>query len=88
MPVQKASDLSSQSGSVQQLTHGAGIVEEFPLQLCGQGNATLAEEEEHILRCLGAALIMQWNRRLDPAPKREGCFGNYSLAIARYPRAR
>jgi len=37
MPVQKASDLSSQSGSVQQLTHGAGIVEEFPLQLCGQG---------------------------------------------------
>jgi hypothetical protein len=22
---------------------------------------TLAEEEEHILRCLGAALIMQWN---------------------------
>jgi hypothetical protein len=24
--------------------------------------ATLAAEEEHILRCLGAALIMQWNR--------------------------
>ena len=23
--------------------------------------ATLAAEEEHILRCLGAALIMQWN---------------------------
>jgi hypothetical protein len=23
--------------------------------------ATLTEEEEHILRCLGAALIMQWN---------------------------
>lgn len=23
--------------------------------------AALAEEEEHILRCLGAALIMQWN---------------------------
>lgn len=23
--------------------------------------AKLAEEEEHILRCLGAALIMQWN---------------------------
>lgn len=22
---------------------------------------TLAEEEEHVLRCLGAALIMQWN---------------------------
>jgi hypothetical protein len=25
------------------------------------GEATLAAEEEHILRCLGAALIMQWN---------------------------
>ena len=24
-------------------------------------NATLAAEEEHILQCLGAALIMQWN---------------------------
>src|SRR5438552_1506523 len=24
-------------------------------------DATLAGEEEHILRCLGAALIMQWN---------------------------
>jgi hypothetical protein len=24
-------------------------------------DATLAEDEEHILRCLGAALIMQWN---------------------------
>src|SRR5258708_400095 len=24
-------------------------------------DATLAAEEEHILRCLGAALIMQWN---------------------------
>ena len=23
--------------------------------------AALAEEEEHILRCLGAAVIMQWN---------------------------
>jgi hypothetical protein len=23
--------------------------------------ATLADEEEHVLRCLGAALIMQWN---------------------------
>ena len=23
--------------------------------------ATLAKEEEHILRCLGAAVIMQWN---------------------------
>jgi hypothetical protein len=25
------------------------------------GEAILAAEEEHILRCLGAALIMQWN---------------------------
>jgi hypothetical protein len=24
-------------------------------------DTTLADEEEHILRCLGAALIMQWN---------------------------
>lgn len=27
----------------------------------GAGSPTLAAEEEHILRCLGAALIMQWN---------------------------
>ena len=25
------------------------------------GGVTLADEEEHILRCLGAAVIMQWN---------------------------
>ena len=25
------------------------------------GSASLAADEEHILRCLGAALIMQWN---------------------------
>lgn len=25
------------------------------------GTTTLADEEEHVLRCLGAALIMQWN---------------------------
>jgi len=25
------------------------------------GGVTLAKEEEHILRCLGAALILQWN---------------------------
>jgi hypothetical protein len=25
------------------------------------GSVTLAKEEEHILRCLGAALILQWN---------------------------
>jgi hypothetical protein len=28
----------------------------------GASDATSAAEEEHILRCLGAALIMQWNR--------------------------
>lgn len=27
----------------------------------GADSLTLAAEEEHILRCLGAALIMQWN---------------------------
>jgi len=27
----------------------------------GAGETTLAAEEEHVLRCLGAALIMQWN---------------------------
>ena len=27
----------------------------------GVCTATLAAEEEHVLRCLGAALIMQWN---------------------------
>jgi hypothetical protein len=26
----------------------------------GSGDALLAQKEEHILRCLGAALIMQW----------------------------
>jgi len=26
-----------------------------------EGGVTLEKEEEHILRCLGAALIMQWN---------------------------
>jgi hypothetical protein len=25
------------------------------------GRAALADEEEHVLRCLGAAVIMQWN---------------------------
>jgi hypothetical protein len=29
-------------------------------QTRGSGEALLAEDEEHILRCLGAALIMQW----------------------------
>ena len=41
--------------------------------------ATLAEEEEHVLRCLGAALIMQWNT-LPTKLRRElfdnaGCMG-------------
>src|SRR5437899_1785923 len=37
MLVQKASDLSSESSSLQQLAHGAGIVEELSLQLRRQG---------------------------------------------------
>ena len=32
--------------------------------------ATLAAEEEHVLRCLGAALLMQWNT-LPPKLQRE-----------------
>ena len=86
MPVQKASDLSSQSRSVRQLTHGAGIVEEFSLQLCGQGipphDQRGPEASKDMLLVFGKSGIV-WIR-----PKREGCFGNYSLAIARYPRAR
>ena len=35
--------------------------------------ATLAAEEEHILRCLGAALIMRWNTL--PAKLQEELFG-------------
>ena len=35
---------------------------------------TLADEEEHILRCLGAALIMQWNTL--PAKLRRELFDN------------
>ena len=31
--------------------------------------ATLAADEEHILRCLGAALIMRWNTAADRAAK-------------------
>jgi hypothetical protein len=27
----------------------------------GEGSSTLAATEEHVLRCLGAAVIMQWN---------------------------
>lgn len=34
------------------------------------GGAALAAEEEHVLRCLGAAVIMQWNA-LPPAVQRE-----------------
>jgi hypothetical protein len=36
MPVQETSDLPSESGSLQQLTHAAGIVEKLPPQLCRQ----------------------------------------------------
>jgi hypothetical protein len=35
---------------------------------------TIAEEEEHMLRCLGAALIMQWNTL--PAELRRELFDN------------
>jgi hypothetical protein len=35
---------------------------------------TLAEEEEHVLRCLGAALLMQWNTL--PAKLRRQLFDN------------
>jgi len=37
---------------------------------------TLAEEEEHVLRCLGAALIMQWNTL--PTKLRRELFDNAS----------
>ena len=41
----------------------ADNLDEMPpvLKPSGDGKATLAAEEEHILRCLGAALIMEWN---------------------------
>jgi len=29
--------------------------------LAAEGEVTLAAEEEHVLRCLGASVIMQWN---------------------------
>ena len=38
--------------------------------------ATIAEEEEHILRCLGAALILQWNTV--PTKLRRELFDNAS----------
>ena len=41
-------------------TIGAGEFEQLPPS-AEEGDATLEKEEEHILRCLGAALIMQWN---------------------------
>jgi hypothetical protein len=37
---------------------------------------TLADEEEHVLRCLGAALIMQWNAL--PTELQRGLFDNAS----------
>src|SRR5947207_8987360 len=39
--------------------------------------ATLAEGEEHILRCLGTALIMQWNTLPTKLPR--GTFDNGRL---------
>jgi hypothetical protein len=41
----------------------ADNLDEMPpvLKPSGDSKATLAAEQEHILRCLGAALIMQWN---------------------------
>jgi flagellar biosynthesis regulator FlaF len=42
--------------------HGKTIGAMEYAQLAGEeGVVTLEKEEEHILRCLGAALIMQWN---------------------------
>jgi hypothetical protein len=38
------------------------------------GDLTMADEEEHMLRCLGAALIMQWNTL--PAELRRELFDN------------
>jgi hypothetical protein len=35
---------------------------------------TLADEEDHVLRCLGAALIMQWNTL--PTKLRRDLFDN------------
>jgi hypothetical protein len=40
----------------------------------GDGGAVLPEEEDHILRCLGAALIMQWNTL--PTKLRKELFDN------------
>jgi hypothetical protein len=39
----------------------------------GACDSTLAAEEEHIMRCLAAALIMQWNTL--PAKLQEELFG-------------
>lgn len=40
---------------------GAFLAKEEPIVLNEDSNdAPLAQEEEHILRCLGAAVIMQW----------------------------
>jgi hypothetical protein len=42
--------------------HGKTIGAMEYAQLAGEEDVvTLEKEEEHILRCLGAALIMQWN---------------------------
>jgi hypothetical protein len=53
----------------------ADNLDEMPpvLKPCGDGKATLAAEEEHILRCLGAALIRSGTRC------RQGCKGTSSI---------
>jgi hypothetical protein len=64
----------------------------------GTSEATLAAEEDHILRCLGAALTMQWNtlptelqkRLFDSAGSMGEMFDNDTLRgqIARFLRKR
>jgi hypothetical protein len=55
--VQNASDLSSKSGSLQQATHAACIVEEFPSQFCRHGiplhDQRCPEASQDILLFLG-----------------------------------
>jgi hypothetical protein len=41
--------------------HGVDYVRGYVDALRGCVGANLADDEEHVLRCLGAALMMQWN---------------------------
>jgi hypothetical protein len=55
---------ASRVGVVQKLEQSLTMLAnnlDKPVPLPEPSAATLAAEEEHILRCLGAALIMQWN---------------------------